>query len=44
MSNGKKEKFIPVVTLVLYLGKKEDWDGVKTLYDILDIKKRIATN
>lgn len=32
----KEEKYIPVITLVLYLGK-EKWDGVKTLYEMLDI-------
>ena len=32
----KEEKFIPVITLVLYLGK-EAWDGAKSLYEMLEI-------
>lgn len=36
----KDEKYIPVITLVLYLGK-EIWDGAKTLYEILEIDEEL---
>ena len=42
----KDEKFIPVVTLVLYLGK-EPWNGARNLYDMLEINsemKQFVTN
>ena len=34
------DKFLPVITLVLYYGEK-DWDGPKSLYDMLVIPDRI---
>ena len=37
----KEEKFVPVVTLVLYLGKEEEWDGAKTLYEMLEIEEEL---
>ena len=36
----KDEKFIPVVTLVLYLGK-EPWNGARNLYDMLEIENEL---
>ena len=33
----KGEKFVLVITLVLYLGKEKPWDGAKSLYDLLEI-------
>mgnify|MGYP004613091305 FL=1 len=36
----KTDKFLPVITLVLYYGEK-DWDGPKSLYDMLVIPDRI---
>ena len=33
----KEEKFIPVITLVLYLGNKKPWDGARSLYELLEI-------
>ena len=36
----KEEKFIPVITLVLYLGK-EAWDGAKSLYELLEIDEEL---
>ncbi|MBR5596680.1 MAG: Rpn family recombination-promoting nuclease/putative transposase [Lachnospiraceae bacterium] len=36
----KDEKYIPVITLVLYLGK-EKWDGAKTLYEMLEIDEKL---
>ena len=34
------DKFLPVITLVLYYGEK-DWDGPRSLYDMLVIPERI---
>lgn len=31
------EKFIPVITLVVYCGTEHPWDGARCLYDLLDI-------
>lgn len=36
----KTDKFLPVITLVLYYGEK-DWDGPRSLYDMLVIPDRI---
>ena len=36
----KTDKFLPVITLVLYYGEKE-WDGPRSLYDMLVIPDRI---
>ena len=38
----KTDKFLPVITLVLYYGEK-DWDGPKSLYDMLVIPDRIKS-
>lgn len=37
----KEEKFIPVITLVLYLGKKKIWDGTKSLYELLEVDEEL---
>lgn len=34
----KEDKFIPVITLVVYYGKEKPWDGARTLYELLDIQ------
>ena len=36
----KTDRFLPVVTLVLYYGE-EDWDGPTSLHDMLDIPEEI---
>lgn len=38
----KEEKFTPVITLILYLGTEQIWDGAKTLYEMLEIKEIIS--
>lgn len=43
----KEEKFIPIITLVVYCGTEHGWDGAKCLHDLLDIDdetKRYVTN
>lgn len=37
----KDEKFIPIITLVLYFGKDKKWDGAKFLYDLLNIDEEL---
>ena len=37
----KEEKFVPVITLILYLGKEEAWDGARTLYELLEIDEEL---
>ena len=37
----KEEKFIPVITLILYLGKEEAWGGARTLYELLEIDEEL---
>lgn len=38
---SKEEKFTPVITLVLYLGKEKEWDGAKSLYELLEIDEEL---
>ena len=33
----KEDKFIPVITIVVYYGKEKPWDGARTLYELLDV-------
>ena len=33
----KGQKFIPIITLVLYLGKKKLWDGARSLHEMLEM-------
>ena len=37
----KEDKFIPVITVVMYYGEKE-WDGAKSLHEMLDIPKGLS--
>lgn len=37
----REQKFIPVITLILYLGTEDKWDGAKTLYELLEIGEDI---
>ena len=44
---NKDEKFIPIITLVVYYGTGHGWDGARCLYDLLDIDeemKEFVTN
>ena len=34
----KEDKFIPVITIVVYYGKEKPWDGARTLYELLDLQ------
>ncbi len=34
----KKDKFIPVITVVVYFGKEKPWDGARTLHELLDVE------
>ncbi len=36
-----EEKFIPVITIVIYMGTDKEWDGATCLYDMLDIGKEL---
>ena len=35
----KGDKFIPVITIVIYYGREKPWDGAKTLYELLVVKE-----
>ena len=37
----KVDKFMPVITVVVYYGEK-DWDGAKTLHEMLNIPERMT--
>ena len=37
----KDEKYTPVITLILYLGTEQEWDGAKSLYEILEIREEL---
>lgn len=42
LSGMKKDwKFIPVIPLIIYLGKDTKWDGATTLYDLLNIDESL---
>lgn len=34
----KGDKFIPVITIVVYYGKEKSWDGARTLFELLDME------
>ncbi len=36
----KEDRFIPVITIIIYYGREKSWDGAKTLYELLDVKER----
>ena len=40
-SSKKEEKFVPVITIVIYYGTDEKWNGAKCLYDMLEINKEL---
>lgn len=43
----KEEKFMPVITLVVYCGTEHSWDGARCLYDLLEVNdelKEFITN
>ncbi len=37
----KEEKYTPVITLILYLGTEQEWDGPKSLYEMLEIPEEL---
>lgn len=37
----KDQKFSPVIPLILYLGTNSEWDGAKTLHELLDIDEEL---
>lgn len=37
----KEEKYTPVITVVLYLGTEEEWNGAKSLYEMLEIAEEL---
>lgn len=44
---SKDEKFVPIITLVVYCGTEHPWDGARCLFDLLDIDgemKKYVTN
>lgn len=43
----KEEKFIPIITLVVYFGTEHSWDGARCLYELVDLEedmKEYVTN
>lgn len=38
---AKHEKFMPVVTLVVYCGTEHPWDGARSLYDLLEVDEEL---
>lgn len=34
----KEDKFMPVITIVVYYGKEKPWDGARTLHELLDVE------
>jgi len=38
---GKDEKFVPVITLVVYCGTEHPWDGAVCLHDLLEVDERV---
>lgn len=37
----KDEKFVPIITLVVYCGIEHPWDGARCLYDLLEIDEKM---
>lgn len=37
----KGQKFIPIITLVIYVGRDKLWDGEKSLYGMLEMEEDI---
>ncbi len=38
---AKKERFIPVITLVVYCGTEHPWDGARCLHELLEIDDEV---
>lgn len=38
---ARYEKFIPVITLVVYCGTEQPWDGARCLYDLLEVDEEL---
>ena len=39
----KEEKFMPVITLVVYCGMEHPWDGARCLYELLEIDEELKS-
>lgn len=37
----KEQKLVPIITLVLYMGKDKLWDGARSLYEMLEVDEEI---
>ena len=37
----KEQKFVPIITLVLYVGKNKIWDGERSLYGMLEMDEKV---
>ena len=37
----KEQRYIPIVTLVIYMGKDKLWDGARSLYEMLELDEEI---
>ena len=37
----KGQKYIPIITLVLYVGKNKLWDGAKSLHEMLELDEEV---
>ncbi len=37
----REQKFIPIITLVLFLGLGKPWDGAESLYELLEMDERL---
>ena len=37
----KEQKFVPIITLVLYMGIDQPWDGARSLHELLEIDERL---
>ena len=37
----KEQKFVPIITLVLYMGTDQPWDGARSLHELLEIDERL---
>ncbi len=38
---AKEEKFVPIITLVVYCGTEHPWDGAKCLHDLLEMNEEM---
>lgn len=38
---AKNEKFMPVITLVVYCGMEHPWDGARCLHDLLEVEEEL---